>query len=392
MRNVHSIPLCGVTPNAAKSIQCAAPPPTHAWKHPFVPRRIAHCAVTSGSGLFVAHSDISMVMVNSTLRPIDGVSGTNVFSPESHALPPVSYVTFPNHVPVRPAVAADSESRRTSPGYQGEIALFTGAFLNQSHFASLMLDKFQREISQLGYTLNTHRVTPEEMADKRLPITFVPERTSAILCIEMFDYAYDEMLCSLGLPVLFVDGPIKRFGRTLNADQLYMDNTAGIVLFVHELLERGCRRLGFIGDYEHCQSFFERYAAFRGAMLMAGVPVEDRFLIKANKPDTLRAPLEALTELPDAFLCANDFIALDSMQILSERGISVPRDLLMCGFDDSAESRNSRPPLTTIHIHTQVMAFSAVQLLMTRIKEPSLDYRIVHTQTDLIRRESTTRE
>jgi len=290
------------------------------------------------------------------------------------------------------AVSADWESRRTSPGYQGEIALFTGAFLNQSHFASLMLDKFQREISQLGYTLNTHRVTPEEMAEKRLPITFDPERTSAILCIEMFDYAYDEMLCSLGLPVLFVDGPIKRFGRTLNADQLYMDNTAGIVLFVHELLERGCRRLGFIGDYEHCQSFFERYAAFRGAMLMAGVPVEDRFLIKANKPDTLRAPLEALTELPDAFLCANDFIALDAMQILSERGISVPRDLLMCGFDDSAESRNSRPPLTTIHIHTQVMAFSAVQLLMTRIKEPSLDYRIVHTQTDLIRRESTTRE
>ncbi len=290
------------------------------------------------------------------------------------------------------AVSGNRESVRMSPGYQGEIALFTGAFLTQSHFASLMLDKFQREISQLGYTLNTHRVTPEEMASKQLPITFVPERTSAILCIEMFDYAYDEMLCSLGLPLLFVDGPIKRFGRKLSADQLYMDNTSEVVLFVHEMLERGCKRLGFIGDYEHCQSFFERYAAFRGAMLMAGVQVEDRFLIRANRPDTLRAPLETMTELPDAFLCANDFIALDTMQILSERGISVPGDLMMCGFDDSAESRSSRPPLTTIHIHTQVMAFSAVQLLMTRIKEPSLDYRIIHTQTDLIRRESTNRE
>ena len=290
------------------------------------------------------------------------------------------------------AVSGSGEGPRTMPGYQGEIALFTGAFLTQSHFASLMLDKFQREISQLGYTLNTHRITPEELAEKRLPITFVPERTSAILCIEMFDYAYDEMLCSLGLPVLFVDGPIKRYGRTLNADQLYMDNTSGVVLFVHEMLERGFRRLGFIGDYEHCQSFFERYATFRGAMLMAGVPVEDLFLIKANKPGNLREKLATLTELPDAFLCANDFIALDTMQILAERGISVPEDILMCGFDDSAESRNSRPPLTTIHIHTQAMAFSAVQLLMNRIKEPSLDYRIVHTQTDLIRRESTTRE
>lgn len=289
------------------------------------------------------------------------------------------------------AVAGEEESAHPSPGFRGEIALLTTAFLNQSHFASLMLDKFQREISQLGYTLNTHRVSPEDLKNGTLPITFVPERTSAILCIEMFDFAYDEMVCALGLPVLFVDGPSRRHGRTLNADQLYMDNTAGIIRFVYDMLGRGYKRLGFIGDYEHCQSFFERYAAFRGAMLMAGVEVEDRFLIKANKPWDLLEPLSALTEMPDAFLCANDFVALDAMQILSDRGLSVPKDVMICGFDDSAESRSSKPTLTTIHIHTQVMAFSAVQLLMSRIKEPSLDFRFVHTQTDLIYRDSTAR-
>ncbi|MBQ6927537.1 MAG: LacI family DNA-binding transcriptional regulator [Oscillospiraceae bacterium] len=289
------------------------------------------------------------------------------------------------------AVAGEEESTHPSPGFRGEIALLTTAFLNQSHFASLMLDKFQREISQLGYTLNTHRVSPEDLKNGTLPITFVPERTSAILCIEMFDFAYDEMVCALGLPVLFVDGPSRRHGRTLNADQLYMDNTAGIIRFVYDMLGRGYKRLGFIGDYEHCQSFFERYAAFRGAMLMAGVEVEDRFLIKANKPWDLLEPLSALTEMPDAFLCANDFVALDAMQILSDRGLSVPKDVMICGFDDSAESRSSKPTLTTIHIHTQVMAFSAVQLLMSRIKEPSLDFRFVHTQTDLIYRDSTAR-
>jgi len=289
------------------------------------------------------------------------------------------------------AVAGEEESTHPSPDFRGEIALLTTAFLNQSHFASLMLDKFQREISQLGYTLNTHRVSPEDLKNGTLPITFVPERTSAILCIEMFDFAYDEMVCALGLPVLFVDGPSRRHGRTLNADQLYMDNTAGIIRFVYDMLGRGYKRLGFIGDYEHCQSFFERYAAFRGAMLMAGVEVEDRFLIKANKPWDLLEPLSALTEMPDAFLCANDFVALDAMQILSDRGLSVPKDVMICGFDDSAESRSSKPTLTTIHIHTQVMAFSAVQLLMSRIKEPSLDFRFVHTQTDLIYRDSTAR-
>ena len=47
------------------------------------------------------------------------------------------------------------------------------------------------------------------------------------------------------------------------------------------------------------------------------------------------------------------------------------------------------PTLTTIHIHTQIMAYEAVHLLMSRMKESSLDYRIVHTQTDLIYRAST---
>ena len=278
---------------------------------------------------------------------------------------------------------------RPAPGYQGEIALFTTVFLTQSHFASLMLDKFQREISQLGYSLNTHRVTPEDLKAGTLPITFSAERTRAILCIEMFDYDYDEMLCSLGLPVLFVDGPVKRYGRSLNADQLYMDNTTEVVRFVYTMLERGYDRLGFIGNYEHCQSFFERYTAFRGAMLLSGTDIPERWLIMANSAEEMHSLLAAAGDLPDVFLCENDFVAMDAMLSLRELGYSVPKDVMLCGFDDSAESRLCSPPLTTIHIHTQIMAFSAVQLLMSRIEAPSLDYRIVHTQTDLILRDST---
>ena len=73
-------------------------------------------------------------------------------------------------------------------------------------------------------------------------------------------------------------------------------------------------------------------------------------------------------------------------------GVDVPRDVMLAGFDDSAESRRSMPQLTTIHIHTQVMAFSAIQTLRTRIKEPSLDFRQVYTETELIYRASTKRE
>lgn len=274
-------------------------------------------------------------------------------------------------------------------GFQGEIALLTSSFLGHSHFASLMLDKFQREISQLGYTLNTHRVTHDNLADMTLPVTFSKERTSAILCIEMFDRAYDEMVCSLGAPVLFVDGPAKGDGWDLPSDQLYMDNTAEITRFIHEALQAGKRRIGFIGNWEHCQSFFERYTAFRLAMLLAGVAVDEACCVKTNKREEIAEKLRQIPRMPDLFLCANDFLAIDTLQLLRDMGKNVPGDVGICGFDDAAESKLITPALTTIHIHTQVMAFSAVHLLISRMREPSLDFRVVHTETDLIYREST---
>ncbi len=99
--------------------------------------------------------------------------------------------------------------------------------------------------------------------------------------------------------------------------------------------------------------------------------------------------LRNLDTLPDVFICANDFIAIDTLQIFKKLGISVPGDVYLCGFDDSPESRIMSPTLTTIHIHSQIMGFSAVNLLMSRIKEPSLNFRTVHTETRLIYREST---
>ena len=272
---------------------------------------------------------------------------------------------------------------------KGEIALFCGNIISPAHFASLMLDKLKMELSQWGYSLSTHRVDRDDFLNRSLPITFIQEKTLAIICIEMFDRAYDEMLCDLGLPVLFVDGPHKGRGADLPADQLYMDNGTAITRFVNDMLAHGKRRIGFIGDYEHCQSFFERYTAYRCAMLMADAPVDERFCIKALDSDQIANALTNLPETPDVFICANDFLAVDAIYTLRRLGKSVPEDLLFCGFDDSPHSRITTPALTTVHIHTQVMAIVAMNLLISRIEDPNLNYRIVHTETELIYRDSS---
>lgn len=286
------------------------------------------------------------------------------------------------------ATSSVLESSGAKPGYKGEIALFTTIFINPSHFASLLLDRFQRELVQLGYTLNTHRVDQENIKNKTLPITFIRERVKAIICFEMFDWTYDEMICGLGLPTLFVDGPCRKFGKSLPSDQLYMDNTTGISTLVMDMLRAGKKRIGFIGNYEHCESFFERFMAFQGTMMLENVPVNKEWIIKENHKEQMLEPFLNLKELPDLFICANDFVAVDAMQILREMGKKIPQDVMFAGFDDSVDSRLIDPQLTTVHIHSQIMAYSATQLLISRIEEPTLDFRSVYTETELIYRAS----
>ena len=295
---------------------------------------------------------------------------------------PFSYVATLTEAAAPGAAAA--------PAGPVEIALFTTrGFAQTQHFAVLMVDRLLRELDQLGYTLKTYLVRPGDVEARALPAAFRRENTAALICFEMFDYAYDEMLCSLGLPVLFVDGPSKQNGVSLPADQLYMENTNAVTRLTAQLLDRGVRRIGFIGDWGHCQSFYERYAAYRTAMLAANAPVEEAWLLKTNSAAVIREALAALPQLPELFVCANDFIAWDTMQALGELGKTVPDDVLVAGFDDAPMSRIMDPALTTVHIHTRIMAFTAAQLLLTRIREPELNVRTVYTETELILRDST---
>ena len=169
---------------------------------------------------------------------------------------------------------------------------------------------------------------------------------------------------------------------------------------VKEMSERGKKRIGFIGKYLHCQSFFERYMGYRNAMYLLRLPLSEEYCITGCKEGTrlsstadyreyLEDSFRKLSSMPDVFICANDFVALDALAALKKLGLSVPEDIWLCGFDDSPESKVVTPSLTTVHIHSQIMGFSATHLLLSRIKEPSLNFRTLHTETSLIYREST---
>ena len=279
------------------------------------------------------------------------------------------------------------------PSDKREIAMLTTQFLSSSHFSSTMLDRFQSEINHLHSGMTIHRISPIELKEKKLPSSLNIQRTAGIICIEVFDYDYAQMLCDLDVPLLFVDTPVMDMRPPLKADRLYMENRIEIQNAVAHMVQRGKKRISFAGDKNHCQSFFERYMAYKDAVeyfgLTEGLSTCAMPSGQQNYPVSLYETIRRFKTMPDAFVCANDFVAMDLVKALNELGYSVPDDIWVCGFDDSQEASYFAPRLTSIHIHEQIMGYTAANLLMTRIEEPSLNYRTVYTETNLILREST---
>ena len=279
------------------------------------------------------------------------------------------------------------------PSDKREIAMLTTQFLSSSHFSSMMLDRFQSEIDHLHSGMTIHRISPIELKEKRLPSSLNIQCTAGIICIEVFDYDYAQMLCDLDVPLLFVDTPVMDMRPPLKADRLYMENRIEVQNAVAHMVQRGKKRISFAGDKNHCQSFFERYMAYKDAVeyfgLTEGLSTCAMPSGQQNYPVSLYETIRRFKTMPDAFVCANDFVAMDLVKALNELGYSVPDDIWVCGFDDSQEASYFAPRLTSIHIHGQIMGYTAANLLMTRIEEPSLNYRTVYTETNLILREST---
>ncbi len=284
-----------------------------------------------------------------------------------------------------------------------EIAMLTCSMPGGSHFAVTTLDRMQKIFSTHGYSLVFYRVTEEELENNRLPGSLNLDSVAAIFCMELFNYDYCRMLTDLTIPLLLIDSPLCIGKDPLPADVLIMENALSIHTFVRKLADQGKKSVGFVGNMNHCRSFFERGSACLSAAAICGLPPAERYSILnfppgpapafltsfASDAEQLYSALQILPELPDAFICANDFIAVNLIGCLRRMNIICPKDILLLGFDDSPEARYHAPTLSTVHIHTQVMGDLAAELLLSRIASPAREPRTTYSLTDLILREST---
>lgn len=276
----------------------------------------------------------------------------------------------------------------------GNIALLTRNMPNSSHFGSLMLSGLERKVSAEGYNLSIHIIRETEIEELTLPNNFDIKNVDGIICIELFDKKYIQLISSLEIPTIFIDFISDTLYPELNADIILMENERSTYLITKKLIDTGITDIGFVGDYVHCKSFNERWVGFNKALndSKLNVNLSSCILEDDSCPygdfDWMTGQIEKIKKLPSAFVCANDFIAISVMKALKGKGIKIPEEIAICGFDDSPESRIVDPHLTTVHIFNNDMGILAAEMLLSRLKNPSKPYQITHVKTEPVFRAS----
>lgn len=163
------------------------------------------------------------------------------------------------------------------------------------------------------------------------------------------------------------------------------DNEQGGHDATRHLLELGRRRIAFIGTAtEAYPEFLHRRQGYCRAHRDAGLTLDETLSVPAGPSEAegraAVAELERRGVLPDGIFASSDLAAIGAMHALAERGLLVPRDVSVVGFDDLAAAGYANPPLTTVAQDAKAAGAALVEALIERIENEQAACRLLPVQ------------
>lgn len=293
-------------------------------------------------------------------------------------------------------------------GYKGyKLAANSEGSLGQKRFLILSA----RLLMNINYYIHVLRGIEESLTDYDIELVQFSITNSAsfskfkryladykvdgIICIEFFEPEYITELLELGLALVFLDFPLHTSALKGRYDIILPESHDAVKSLCMQLIQdEHCQTFGFVGDYRHCRSFYERFTGMKEALFLSGLPVDLRFSILNDdsmpyEPKGLAEAISNLPALPDCFIAANDSIALNILTALKSLKLHVPKDVKVVGFDNIAEAKYSTPPLTSFNVNKAALGKRIISILLDRLANPTQANQIIYISSKTIVRATT---
>ena len=178
--------------------------------------------------------------------------------------------------------------------------------------------------------------------------------------------------------------PMVLLDRDIDTDdqvgKITIDNEKGVYEATSFLIEKGCKNIGFISADETSKTSFQRLTGYKNALLNNGFEVDETMIYLRNYSVETGyfGVLELLNSSKvDGISCGNDMIAIGAIRALKEKGITIPDQIKIIGFDDIYITQYTDPPITTMAQPIYKMGEEAVKMLLSIITEKETELNIV---------------
>lgn len=219
--------------------------------------------------------------------------------------------------------------------------------------------------------------------------TLLSEQVSGLIIAQTPDNkSHIQELVDKGFPIVAIDRQLS--GQQV--DTVVINNELGAYMAVKRLIDLGHTRIGIINSLPDLSTTKERFAGYQKALSEAGIPLNKEFVRYGDSYESggieQTNRLVELEHPPTALFVTNNLMTLGCLEAMYNKGLRVPGDIALVGFDDMPWAVALNPPLTAVRQPGYELGTTATELLVKRLKDPSRSSSKIVLNPELIIRKS----
>ena len=211
-------------------------------------------------------------------------------------------------------------------------------------------------------------ITADSEKNCVLPNMIAEKKVDGIIVIGQIHREYIHRLSQIDLPLIFVDFYDNRY----EIDSVNSDSFHGGYILTDYLVQNGHRKIGFFGSLNATSSINDRFLGYVKCLMENSLEYRSDWCIPdRTERSLLLDKIDFPDEMPTAFVCNSDETAFRVISALKSKGVRVPEDISVVGYDNYTVSSICIPTITTVEVDLEKMSSEAVRIMAKKLSDPS---------------------
>lgn len=282
-----------------------------------------------------------------------------------------------------------SELEKTAP--EKNVSLIVSR-PNSSTFWTNIIHRMAQELSFHNINL-VYTYMPSGFSSKfKMPAVLSSGSVHGAVVLNLYDERLVKEINQLNIPKVFLDTVPQIDPYELSGDLILLEGRITTYEITRSVIEKGVNKIGFIGDIHYAQTNEDRYEGFCQCMREYGLSVEETFCLTHkigifSYSKEITRFLDSMETLPEAFICASDYIAHLLQLYFSEHKERIPEGIIVTGYDGRNEYDVVRM-ITTADVRTEFIGKRLAIQIMYRMEHEEAPFEKIYIKPSILYRNS----